>query len=171
MNSFPRALYLAAVVAAAVMLFDQLFELAVSIYPFHLRMVQWRFGAYGLLVGRTTAFVFADMLLVLGIVGLDRRRLLRGWGILHLAVAGLLLPVMGLFALDALEMRQTVRSGVEGPLALAAVRVVLVGAVALGYLLWTGITVLRATAERSRRRDRNEGAPVMMSQTTDARRG
>jgi hypothetical protein len=152
--SAPRYLFLALYAAAALILLDQIAELVVVLYPFRLSAVDWRFGAFGLIMGRTTTAVIMDVLIILATLGLRHRRALRIWGMLHVVAALLLLIGLVMFALDALELRGTVRPDVMGTLTLGSTRAALMVFLALIYC---GL-VTAATLRASRRGAADKGA-------------
>ena len=141
-----RYLFRALYAAAALVLMDQLAELLASTYPFQVGEVKWRFGAFGLFIGRTTTAVIVDMLVLIAAVGLEHRRFLRVWGALHFVVGVLLVAGMAIFSLDVLEMRRSVVPEAAGTLVLASVRAGIVVVAAVIYAFGAGLAALRANA-------------------------
>ncbi len=139
----PRFLFAALYAAAIVVLLDQAAELFASLYPFSLGDLQWRFGAFGLLVGRTTTAVLVDALVFLAATGLGHWRLLRAWGLVHLIAAALLAVGMGAFSLDVVELRRKAAPEVVGTFDLAAGRAAIVVLAVVIFCIWAGVVLLR----------------------------
>src|SRR5205809_390951 len=107
--SAPRYLFFALYAAALLVFLDQAAEVVAAVAPsFNPADPQMRFGAFGLLIGRTTTAVIMDVLVILAALGLHHGRMLRFWGIMHIIVAALLLGLLALFLLDAVELRTVV---------------------------------------------------------------
>jgi hypothetical protein len=143
--SAPRYLFSALYGAALLVLIDQAAELAATLYPFNFTNLQWRFGAFGLIVGRTTTGVIVDILVVIAALGLQHRGFLRGWGIAHLVVAPILLMGLAVFVLDSLELRNAVPSDQAAVMTTAAARAVLMVLLAVIYCVSVTIAAIRAT--------------------------
>jgi hypothetical protein len=142
----PRYLFHALYAAAGLVLADQLAEVLATLYPFDLRAVQWRFGAYGLIVGRATTAVVIDALVVLAALGLGHRRVLRAWGIAHAVAAPLLLMGLAVFLLDSLELRSAAEAELARAMTSAAVRSVAIVVLAVVYCGFVLAATFRATA-------------------------
>jgi hypothetical protein len=138
-------LFAALYAAAVVVLLDQAAELFVSLTPVRVGDIRWRFGAFGLVVGRTTTAVLVDILVIVAALGLGHRGFLRAWAILHLIVAGVLLIGLGGFALDAIELHRLTNPEVTSSFELAAGRAAVVVGVAVVYCVWAAVATLRAT--------------------------
>lgn len=138
-----RFIFIALYVAAVVVLLDQVAELVASLYPFRIEQIQWRFGAFGLIVGRTTTAVIVDALVFLAALGLGHRGVLRAWGGLHFVLAALLIGGLAVFTLDALELRRTVAREAADTFVLAAGRAAVVVAAAVVYCIWAAIAAFR----------------------------
>ncbi len=139
-----KPVLVAAYVAAILILADQAAEFIVSVYPPRLGAVDWRFAAYGLLIGRTTALVVADLLVQLAAVGLGHRRVLRASVVAHAVVGLLLLLGLAGFALDALQLRRSLQPG--GPVTLETLELAsaqAAGIVVLG-LAYCGVVAVAA---------------------------
>jgi hypothetical protein len=148
--SSSRFLFAAVYAAAGLLLLDLGAELAATLYPFSVGDVDWRFGAFGLVIGRTTTTVLADALIFLAAIGSGHRTFLKVWGAVHLVVAVAVLATLAMFSLDVLELRRRVRPDAAGTLMLSSVRAGVVAAVASIYCLWAGIAVLRTQGARAR---------------------
>ena len=166
MNSSPGLHTLLALLylAGSVVLADQAADLTATLLANNATpsIANWRFGAFGLLVSRTSVLVVADVMLFAAAIGLGHRRVLRVLGALHLAIAVLLLGGLVLFTLDWLQVRSRVRAEAMGSFDLAALRAAVIVVLALGAAGWAGLTSLRAT-ERSRSRSsrREDAAPLL----------
>jgi hypothetical protein len=141
----PRYIFVALFAAAFLVMVDQAAEVLITLFPFQFGVVTWRFGAAGVIAGRTTTAVFLDALVLLAALGLERRRFLRWWGLFHFLVAAVLLAGGALFVLDAIELSNNVKSEAAGVLVLTGVRASLIMALGVIYCCWVGIASVRAT--------------------------
>lgn len=138
-----RYVFSALYAAAALILVDQLGELLVSLHPFHPEAVQWRFGAYGLVLGRTTTLLIADVTVVLAALGLGHPRVVQAWGVVHLVLgAVLLLGLMG-FVLDAVQLRRELAARTPGGVVVQAARALVIGLLAVVYCIWAAWAAIR----------------------------
>jgi len=135
-------------VAAVVVILDQLAILAASVYPVTVDSVNWRFGAVGLAAGRATPFLLADLLLLAGGMLAGHRVFLRFLAGLHVLVAVLLAGTLGLFVLDALEIRQRIPLDARRQALASAVRAAVALAAVILYCLIVAVRVIRATPPR-----------------------
>jgi hypothetical protein len=151
-----RRLLLLLYLAGVLLFVDQLAELVSALLsaPMAPASPAWRFGAFGLLVSRTSGFLIADAMLFLPAVALEHRRTLRGLATLHLLLAFGLLAGAGTFVLDWLQVRKGVRPGGATALDVAALRAGLVGLVTAGLAAWAGVAVLRVTGLMRRSQSR-----------------
>jgi len=127
------------------MLLDQATELAVSLYPYQVAEVSWRFGGFGLAMTKTTAVVFADALLALSAIGLGSRGGLRIWAGLHVIGVVALIPTLAVFGLDFLQLRGVVRPEARLAFTITGVRAALVAAALVAVWLWAAIAGFKAT--------------------------
>jgi hypothetical protein len=141
-----RSLYL----AALLIVFDQVAEVIASTYPFRASSPEWRFGLYGLLATRTSPLVLADAFFLLAAAGLGHRTFLRGWGVIHFVAALVVAAGLAGFALDYLELRNTVRPEFAGTVLAASTRAASMGLLAVGYCLVIGFFAWRAGRLRER---------------------
>jgi hypothetical protein len=166
-----KPVLVAAYAAAILILVDQAAEFVVSVYPPRLAAVEWRFAAYGLLIGRTTALVVADLLVQLAAVGLGHRRVLRASVVVH-AVAGLFLLVgLGGFALDALQLRRSLQPG--GPVTLESLELAsaqAAGIVVLGLVYCVVVAVAAHRAAQAMPKPMSSPADPMLVVNTGGRR-
>lgn len=140
-----RQLFAALYLAAGLILIDQTAETVAAILPFRAGDPQWRFGAFGLAIGHATAFLVADVLVLTAAVSLGHRRILRGWGILHLPLAVLLAVTTVIFLLDAVELRAAIQPASRPAVTLQAARASLVGSLGALFCLATAIGSWRST--------------------------
>lgn len=137
-----RFVFVALYAAALVVLLDQAAELVASMYPFQIGDIQWRFGAFGLIVGRTTTAVLVDVLVFMAALGLMHRSVLGAWAIVHLVAAVALVIGLVSFSLDALELRRRAVPEVAGTFDLAAGRAAVVVLVVAVYCVWAGVATI-----------------------------
>jgi hypothetical protein len=161
-----RFLFKALYAAAVLVLIDQAAELLASLYPFEVGSVRWRFGAFGLIIGRTTTAVLVDALILIAAVGLGHRTVLRVWGGLHFVVAVPLAAGLVMFLLDTLELRRSVVPEVAGTMVLASARAAIVVVAALVYAIGAGIAAFRAIKLiPGARADVGSGSPLVMRES------
>lgn len=138
-------LYLAGILLAGDQIADLISTLLAN--PVAFDSVEWRFGAFGLAVSRVSVFLVADVMLFTAAIARDDRHALRLLGVLNLAIALALVVGVGLFGLDALQLRRMVRQGAARRYDAATIRaggVALLGVVVLG---WSGITSFRSSGD------------------------
>jgi hypothetical protein len=117
-------------------------DAAVSVTPFHVRNVQWRFGAVGMFTNTLLTPGVGFMLAVVTAALLQHVRTQRVLSILSWIGAVVLLGLLGVFALDALQTRAMVRPEMMRPFVLAS-------SIAAGKLvLWTIAFIVFARASR-----------------------
>jgi len=151
-----RWLAAALTVAGFTIILDQVSILASGVLPLNTGMVQWRFGAVGLAIGRATPLLIADALLLAGVALAPNRWWSRALGAIHLLVAGLLLGALAVFVLDAAEMRRLVALERQQALLVSAVRVIGVGGLAAMLTAWLGVRLFRLPARPPGRRTSEE---------------
>ena len=147
--AFPyRVLY----IAAALILADQASDLLTGLAPYRWSAVEWRFGAYGILLGRTTSLVLVDVLIVIAAAARGDRRVLRWVAVLHAMLGLVVVTWLPLFCLDFLEFKRRIPPDrlptvyyATGRAAAIAVLVALYGwAVAIGLFRVTRHRAVRA---------------------------
>jgi len=135
--------------AAFVILLDQSAILAASIYPIAAESVNWRFGAVGLLAGRATPFLLADLLFLAGAILGGNRGFLRFLAVAHVLVAVMLLAALGMFVLDTLEVRQLIPLDARKQALASATRAAIALVAVAIYCLVIAVRVIRSTPPRS----------------------
>ncbi len=124
-------------------LVEQASELILTLTPIHAEAAPWRFGAVGLTLGRTTAFLFADTLI--GVAAFTRGdwRFVKVWGWLHLLLGVAVLAVLAGFALDVLTVRRAATGAQRRNVELTSLRAVLVGGAVAILALRAGLIMSR----------------------------
>lgn len=156
----PRGVLPVLYLAGLLLLADQFAELVISAYPFRPDEVPWRVGLYGLLLGRTSMIVLADLLIVIPAVLLNHRGVLAFWGAIHLLAGVALGIVAGMFVLDAIVLRNLLPPGSRRPTELTSLRALLLGVLVATASLWAGWLAVREVVPRRRSR-RGAPAPVV----------
>ena len=124
----------------------------------------WRFGLFGMVASRTSALLVGDVMLLAAAAALGWRRTLRALGALHLLLAAGALAGLGLFALDAIQVRGAVPEQSGSAFTAAAFRagvVALAGALTLG---WAGVAAWR-TARNPTRTGRPGSETLLVAET------
>ncbi|MBM4188890.1 MAG: hypothetical protein FJ206_16415 [Gemmatimonadetes bacterium] len=147
-----RLLFPALYAGAILVLVDQAAELATSLHPFTWSSSQWRYGAFGLTIGRATTGVIFDAMVLIAAVGSGHRRFLRVWAVVHLVFGLLLLAGLAAFLLDAVELRRAVRPEMAGPMLLASSRAAFVAGLGTLYCVGVAVGILRAVRILAARR-------------------
>jgi hypothetical protein len=140
-NRIAPCLYLLALILFIVPFVDA----AVSITPFHVRNVQWRFGAVGLLTNTLLTPAVGFMLAVVTAALLQHIRTQRVLSIVAWIGAVVLLGLLVVFALDALQTRAMVRPEMMRPFVLASTVAV------CKLVLWVIASIVFARAARTPR--------------------
>jgi len=116
LSRYAKSLYPAALLLVIVPLAD----LSLRAFPAQWGSLQWRFGIVGLLFGN-----FGTILLGAGLIGLiaalcGHRGILRALGYSTLVVAIVTVVMLGLFLLDAVQMRQLANANFKRAILLSA---------------------------------------------------
>lgn len=128
-------------VTGALLFLDQGIDLISTLLsaPVALGNAQWRFGAFGLFVTRGSVLIVADVMLWSAAVVLEHRRVLRALAVVHLVLAVALAAGLGLFGLDAVELRRQVPSGSGRRYDSAALRAATISLLGVVLLAWSGV--------------------------------
>lgn len=129
-------LWIALIAIAALIIFDQIGQLAVTIFPLRFHTLQWRFGAYGQAIGFISSLLVADLILLVAATALEARGVLRGLGVLHAVLGVALLAVTLVFTLDAVQIRGMVKPELKGSVDFSAFRAAIIGVLTTALLLW-----------------------------------
>lgn len=147
-------LHLALLGAVVVLIVDQVSLLASQLAPIRPTDLPWRFGAVGIATSRATAFLLADVLLLLVVQAAVSRWPARVLGVAHLLVALALVALLPFFGLDAMEMRHAANLESVPTLTLQAGRAGAMLLLLAAFSTWVGILLLRlhagAAGERAR---------------------
>ncbi len=134
------ALYFLAFLLVATPLAD----FALTVAPYRLGNVTWRFAACGLLSGfLLTPLLGAGLAIATAAVN-GHRRTMRVLGISAIVLAVLLVLALGGFALDTLQLRRQVPEAQRASFHAAALKAMLKHVTALAGGLWLGIAAMRA---------------------------
>ena len=160
-----RRLIPAAYAVAIVFLLSPLVDVVTNVYPFELGSVQWRYGAVGIMSNYLISGVFGLLLGTFAAVLGGHAKVLWVFFALNLALAVALVALLGLFALDVLQLRSMVRPEAADMFGIgagkAALKLLLVAA-SLGLLGVVGFKAARGeTAARRDRKDRKD-SPILV---------
>jgi hypothetical protein len=117
-------------------------DFGANVWPWQPGSIQWRFGSVGLFAGPLASLVLGIFLLMAGAWTLKHRRVQRTLAILSGILVVLLLLTMVGFALDAVQMRASVRQESQGPLSSVVVQaavkylIIMLALTALSWLAW-----------------------------------
>lgn len=149
MNGLPNARRLVPLLylAGGLILADQAADLVSTVLsqPVRTGSAEWRFAVVGLLVTRTSVFLLGDLFLLAAAIGLEHRRVVRVLGALHLLAALVLGAGLGLFLLDAVQIRSVVPAEGSGDLLLATARAGALLLLGTAFLVWTGLRTFRGS--------------------------
>jgi hypothetical protein len=157
-----RRLSMAAYVVAAVFLLSPLVDVVTNVYPTDIGNMQWRFGAIGILSNYLISGVFGLLLATLVAAFLGHRGVLRTSAVIDLVVAALLLALMLLFALDVLQLRQTVRPEAGEMFKIGALKASLKLLMTAAALAVLGVRALKASREGMDARRGGKDAPLIV---------
>lgn len=143
----------------AVLITDQVSELAIALSPFRLGEIPWRFGAVGLALGKATPILIADALIGGAAFGRGNWPFLRVWGWLHLGLGAALLVVLLGFGLDVMTLRRVATGKARVDMGRTAIRVLLVGTALSVFGVRAGLLTLRTA--RARSQASRQSAPIV----------
>ncbi len=161
-----RGLLSVCYVLAALIILDQVTDLAVTLYPFHPDQLSWRLAAYGIGMRRTTWVLVADALVIATATGLEQPRVLYALSMVHGVAAILLVVGLGLFTLDTVQFRGSVRSEALPTVYLAAGRIGLLVPALVGFSIWAMVRLRRMGGGRTRTKRRGPPGLVVSGAAT-----
>ena len=142
----------------AMLIISPLLEVLLRIWPFKPAALAWRFGAMGTVGNSLLWPVIGTVVLALVADWLKHPRVLRVVALGSLFAALLLLSLLGLFTLDAVQLRAEVNPGVAAEYDLSTGKIVIGYLLAIGMEMWLARNALRAA--RGAGRARQEAAPA-----------
>ena len=148
--------------AGALVIADQLADLVASLLakgptP---TLAGWRFGAFGLLISRSSVFLIADVMFFTAAILLAHRKVIRALGAIHLLVAVLLLAGLVEFGLDWAEVRFQVPESGRSNFQYSSLRAAALALLMAAISVWTGIAALKATRTLGRRKH-GDASPLL----------
>lgn len=126
-------------VVGVVLLLDQATLLLPEILPAQPGQPFWRYGVFGLIIGRAAPMLFADALILFAAYRLGQVRFLRVAGILHLFLALLLLLGLALFGLDTVQVRRQLKPEFQRGMLMTAGRAMAMTVALSAFAVWAGI--------------------------------
>ncbi len=143
---FLKALY----PVGALLILTAVSEPAMQIWPFRFGEVRWRFGAVGLMSGAVVGVLFGLVWIMAVAAMLDHRRTLRTASVLCGVMGVVLTAVAFAFALDFLQVRNSVNPNFRGALDMTVLRAMAVLALSIPASLGLGIGGWRSTRASGR---------------------
>ena len=152
---------------AFLLVFLPLLDTTLSVFPPRFGEVAWRFGAAGLF-SRALLTPLLGLLLAFAVgLMLEHRRVLRALSLFSAFVAVVIVGAIGLFLLDAAQMRSQVVEQAKTPFDVASL--IAIGKYGLGLLVLAAFTVCGRKASRgdnavakSRAREKGEAAGLLL---------
>jgi hypothetical protein len=138
---------------AAVLITSPLIDLITTAWPPRIADLSWRYGFLGLAAGYLHTPIIGMVMAMLVAHAEDHRGTLRTLGVLSLMVAVLLLPVLALWPMDVLQMRDLRAPEVQRGVVIGGViqEIKYLGACVVLGLLGLGCLQLAAAARREPR--------------------
>jgi hypothetical protein len=124
-------------------------EPALRVWPLRPTDIGWRFGAVGLAANTLAGVVFGLAWMLFVAVLLEHRTVLRTLAVISLLMGVMSLGVLGLFTLDFLQIRDSVRPELQAGFTRAAVQAVLLTIVSAATALVLGIGGWRSLRSHS----------------------
>jgi hypothetical protein len=146
-----RFVWRLAAIAGLYLVLDALLDVAIAVAPAQWGSAAWRFGAAGMITGRTGGLVFGELLLVLAFLQFESKGLVRAAAVFALLAAILALGIAPLFALDALQLWPTVALQARRAMLLATLRAGLTFGIFFLFNAWLGVALLRLAKTKSSR--------------------
>jgi hypothetical protein len=146
-NRYLKAIYPVGFLLTTVPLVD----IALRVFPPKFDTVQWRFAAVGLLAGN-----LGTVLLGLALIGLiatlvGQRKVLKVLGIVAMVAGVLLVAALGMFVLDALQVRRTVNPNFKQALTVSSMGALFTGGLGIISLFSLGVGAWVASKVVARR--------------------
>ncbi len=155
-----RSLLAALYPVIAVLVINQLIDVAISITPMDFSAITWKYGAAGFLIGAMPTVALGTMLALALNALLDHKlaaRVLGIWAILFAVIVAL--AVLS-FGLDALQVRRLVREEQKPGFDDASYKSIVIAALFVPTMLWAGWQALGFS--RGALQKREEGGPPIM---------
>jgi len=121
----------------------------------------WRLVGFGQLAGRSSGLIVADVLLFLGALLLVQRPALRALGSLNLLLAAGLLAGLAIFLRDAALFKDPANARNSGAVTFSVVRATFSTVLAVGLMVWAGVTSLRKWGAGTSKEERDP-APLVV---------
>jgi lambda repressor-like predicted transcriptional regulator len=138
---FLKALY----PVGALLILTAVSEPAMQIWPFRFGEVRWRFGAVGLMSGAVVGALFGLVWIMAVAAMLDHRKTLRTVSVVCGVIGLVLTAVAFAFALDFLQVRNSVNPNYRGALDMTVLRAMAVLGLSIPAALGLGIGGWRST--------------------------
>jgi hypothetical protein len=128
-----------------------LVDIALRVFPPKFDTVQWRFAAVGLLAGNLGTVMLGLALTGLIATFVGHRKVLKVLGIVSMVGGVLLVAALGMFLLDALQVRRTVNPNFKQALTVSSIGALFTGGLGIIALFSIGVGAWVASKVTARR--------------------
>src|SRR5690606_17216411 len=156
-----RSLLSAVYPVLLVLAVNPLVQVLVSISPYRLDDVSWRFGATGMLIAAAPGALLALGLMLLLAALLDHRAAARWMGIFAILFAVIVGVAVISFGLDALQVRRMIREDAKPRFDSESLKALLTVVLTAPALLWAGLKAIGFAKGSGEKRD-VDGPPIVV---------
>lgn len=144
-----------------VLALNPLVQVVVSVSPYRLDDVSWRFGATGMLIAAAPSVALAIGLMLLLAALLDHRASARWMGIFAILFAVVIGVAVISFGLDALQVRRMIREDAKPRFDNESLKALITVVLTVPTLLWAGFKAIGFAKGSGEKRDA-DGPPIVV---------
>lgn len=146
----------------AIVILNQLADIAITVLPASTSEPTWRFGATGFIVGTMPTIAIATMLILALAAILDHRITARWVGIWAISFAVIVAIAVVSFGLDALQVRRMVREELKANFDDASLKSLVVAILFVPTTIWAGWAAIKSSKGAEDAARAAEGPPLMV---------
>ncbi|HRP06995.1 MAG TPA: hypothetical protein PLL69_00775 [Gemmatimonadales bacterium] len=136
-------------------------QVLVSVSPYRMDDVSWRFGATGMLIAAAPAVALALALMLVLAALLDHRSAARWMGIFAILFAVVIAVAVISFGLDALQVRRMIREDAKPRFDSESLKALLTVVLTFPVLVWAGLRAVGFAKGSGEKRDA-DGPPILV---------
>jgi hypothetical protein len=155
---------------AFILVFVSMLNTAMSFFPFRMADARWRYGAFGIMATGLTLPIVGILLALVVAATFEHRRGQRAIGAFSLVVALVVLVSLGMFALDALQVKGQVKAPLKLNFEVATVTGTLQALLAVAALSLLGLAAFRGPKPVRVAKEQARGSGMIIGAPTPAPR-